>query len=120
MDSIPKDTGFNELISGKNPKLNCGHHNCRISCFCDTRYDIHNQKPPCHQSLILDYEMEHTKAEQEHARAEQLGLNCNWLIKKMDEIFYTLCPDQAGTWQQRAEMAVKKVKEIKSSISPLI
>jgi hypothetical protein len=35
-------------------KLNCGHHNCRIESFCDTRYDCHNQKPPCHQAVVSD------------------------------------------------------------------
>lgn len=34
----------------------------------------------------------------------------------MDEIFFATCPDQIGTWQERAEMAVKKVKEPKTEI----
>jgi hypothetical protein len=48
----------------------------------------------------------------EHARAEQLGINCRWLIDKIDEIFYALCPGKVGTWQQRAEMAVSRAKEL--------
>jgi hypothetical protein len=55
-----------------------------------------------------------TKYEQENRRAEQLASNCRWLIEKMDEIFYALCPDKNGTWQQRAEMACQKAKEIGS------
>ena len=47
------------------------------------------------------------KYEDEHRRAEQLSLNCRWLIDKIDKIFYAICrPDQIGTWQQRAEIAV--------------
>jgi hypothetical protein len=42
----------------------------------------------------------------EQNRAEQLALNCRWLIEKIDIIHSCLCPGQNGTWQQRAEQAV--------------
>jgi hypothetical protein len=50
--------------------------------------------------------------ENEHRRAEQLGVNCTWLIEKMDQICYSLCPGFVGTWQQRAEKAALKAAEI--------
>ena len=43
-------------------------------------------------------------------RADQLGVNCHWLIARIDEIFSILCPDKLGTWQYRADEAVKAVK----------
>ena len=45
--------------------------------------------------------------EAEKRRADQLGLNCSWLIDKIDRIHAAMCPGQHGTWQQRAEQAVK-------------
>lgn len=44
---------------------------------------------------------------------DDLAVNCRWLINKIDEIFYAMCPsDKTGTWQQRTEMAVQRVKEL--------
>jgi hypothetical protein len=45
-------------------------------------------------------------------QAEQLHLNCKWLIEKTDAIFYALCPNKIGTWQQRAEMAAQAAVEL--------
>jgi hypothetical protein len=53
-----------------------------------------------------------TKLEMETKRADQLGINCKWLIEKIEEISYALCPDKIGTWQQRAEWAALKAKEL--------
>jgi hypothetical protein len=43
----------------------------------------------------------------EKQRADQLSVNCQWLIDKIDRIHQALCPRQFGTWQQRAEQAVE-------------
>lgn len=40
--------------------------------------------------------------DQEHSRAEQLGINCMWLIEKIDSIHFSLCSDKSGGWQARA------------------
>jgi hypothetical protein len=48
----------------------------------------------------------------EKQRADQLGINCRWLIDKVDRIHRALCPDQCGTWQQRAEQAVEAAQAI--------
>lgn len=39
-------------------------------------------------------------------RAIQGGLNVMWLIDKIDKIHTALCPNQLGTWQERAGQAV--------------
>src|SRR4030042_4410441 len=52
------------------------------------------------------------KYEDEKRRADQLSVNCHWLIAKTDEICYALCPGFVGTWQKRAKMAAKKANEI--------
>lgn len=56
----------------------------------------------------------------ESRRADQLGVNCDWLIAKIDAIHAALCPGQHGSWQQRAEQAVaaagKCVKAIQERI----
>jgi dihydrofolate reductase (trimethoprim resistance protein) len=51
---------------------------------------------------------------------DQLKLNCEWLIDKIDRIHGALCGDQIGTWQQRAEQAVKAVEYIASNVSPTL
>ena len=43
----------------------------------------------------------------EKQRVDQLSVNCQWLIDKIDRIHQALCPRQFGTWQQRAEQAVE-------------
>lgn len=48
----------------------------------------------------------------EKQRADQLGINCRWLIDKIDRVHRALCPGQYGTWQQRAEQAVEAAKRI--------
>ena len=45
-------------------------------------------------------------------RADQLGINYTWLIDKIDRIHAALCPDAMGTWQQRAEQAVKAAERL--------
>jgi len=46
------------------------------------------------------------------AREEQMSINCQWLIDKIDEIHDCLCPDELGTWQQRAEQAVRAAQRV--------
>lgn len=48
----------------------------------------------------------------ESRRADQLGLNCDWLIEKVDRIHAALCPNKMGTWQKRAEQAVEAAEKI--------
>ena len=45
-------------------------------------------------------------------RSDQLGINCRWLIERIDRIHRALCPDQCGTWQQRAEQAVAAAERL--------
>jgi len=42
----------------------------------------------------------------------QSSLNTGWLLAKIDRIHTSLCPGSSGTWQQRAEHAVKHALEI--------
>lgn len=53
--------------------------------------------------------------EMQKMRIKQLEINCKWLTDKMDIIHSCLCsgPRQNGTWQQRAEHAVKAAQLIK-------
>lgn len=37
----------------------------------------------------------------------QMTLNTRWLIERMDLIHAALCPGHIGTWQERAEEAVR-------------
>lgn len=48
----------------------------------------------------------------EKARADQLGINCRWLIKQMDKIHVALCRETTGTWQDRARSAVAAAKRL--------
>jgi hypothetical protein len=50
--------------------------------------------------------------ESEAKRAGQLGINCEWLIARLDEIHDALCPEHIGTWQSRAQKAVEVAKII--------
>ena len=52
------------------------------------------------------------KVESEARRADQLGVNCQWLVAQLDEIHDALCPDHIGTWQSRAQNAVEAAKII--------
>jgi hypothetical protein len=52
-------------------------------------------------------EVEAWAIEVEKARADQLGNNCMWLIKKIDLIHGNLCPEKVGTWQMRVEQVVE-------------
>lgn len=54
-------------------------------------------------------------AADEKARADQLGVNCRWLIDKIDRIHRALCPGQSGTWQQRAEQSVAAAEKLKET-----
>jgi DNA-directed RNA polymerase subunit RPC12/RpoP len=53
----------------------------------------------------------------EKRRADQLGANCDWLIEQIDRIHVALCPGQRGTWQQRADQAVKAAGELKENLA---
>jgi hypothetical protein len=48
----------------------------------------------------------------------QLSTNCRWLIAQMDTVFYALCPNKIGTWQQRAEMAAQAAGELAQQMGP--
>ena len=50
----------------------------------------------------------------ETKRADQLSINCRWLIEQLDSIHDSLCPDHNGTWQDRAMAAVKAAESIKT------
>lgn len=52
------------------------------------------------------------KVESEARRADQLGINCRWLVAQLDEIHAALCPGHVGTWQDRAQKAVEAAKII--------
>lgn len=43
----------------------------------------------------------------EKQRADQMSVNFNWLLEKMDLVHESLCPGRIGTWQQRAEQVVE-------------
>jgi len=36
----------------------------------------------------------------------QMDRNVQWLLEQIDKIHTALCPEQRGTWQQRAQFAV--------------
>ncbi len=46
------------------------------------------------------------KEELEGKRYEQLIFNCRWLIEQIDKIHTAICPNENGTWQERANQAV--------------
>jgi len=48
--------------------------------------------------------------ENEKRRANQLALNCKWLIEQIDTAHAILCPGQRGTWQDRAKQLVAAAK----------
>lgn len=50
---------------------------------------------------------------QEIKRDNQLWNNCEWLIIQTDKIHDLLCPTEEGTWQQRAEQAVRAAERLK-------
>ena len=54
----------------------------------------------------------------EKARADQLGINCRWLIAQLDAIHAALCPDHIGTWQERAQAAVKAAQAMTQNARP--
>ena len=43
----------------------------------------------------------------EKARADQLGVNCRWLIDRLDRVCHALAPGYVGSWQDRANKAVE-------------
>ena len=51
----------------------------------------------------------------ERRRLKQMETNTHWLINQIDAIHFALCPDQNGTWQQRAEQSVKAARAIASN-----
>lgn len=52
----------------------------------------------------------------EKQRADQLGINCRWLIDQIDRIHAALCPGRSGTWQQRAAQASAEAAEVVSRL----
>lgn len=69
-----------------------------------------------YEALLADDPLTGLAAEKR--RADQSALNTRWLIDKIDRIHEALCPDQTGTWQQRAEQAVE-VAEKRTVWTPL-
>jgi len=63
---------------------------------CDARY-----------RAALQWNTRTIQTNDETRRADQLALNCEWLIARIDRIHRRLCPGKRGTWQQRAERAVQ-------------
>lgn len=47
----------------------------------------------------------------EKRRADQLGVNCSFLISITDEICHIVSPKFIGTWQDRAKEALRAVRE---------
>ena len=52
---------------------------------------------------------------QEKSRADQLSVNCMWLIEQVDSIHYSLCPDVTGSWQDRATQCVDAAMKLRKS-----
>ena len=48
----------------------------------------------------------------EKARADQLGVNCRWLIDRLDRVCHALAPGYVGSWQDRANKAVEAAEAI--------
>jgi hypothetical protein len=48
----------------------------------------------------------------EKARADQLGINCRWLIDRLDRVCHALAPGYVGTWQDRANKAVEAAEAL--------
>jgi len=42
----------------------------------------------------------------------QAATNTRWLIAVIDEIHAALCPDETGTWQERARQAIDAAKKL--------
>lgn len=45
-------------------------------------------------------------ADMEKQRADQMALNCRWLIEQMDVVHRNLCPGEKGSWQDRVRQVV--------------
>ena len=50
-------------------------------------------------------------ADAERRRADQLAVNCRWLIAQMDRVHAALCPGRSGTWQDRVRQAVESAEK---------
>lgn len=48
----------------------------------------------------------------EKARADQLGVNCRWLIACTDRVCRALAPGYVGSWQDRANKAVEAAETV--------
>lgn len=48
----------------------------------------------------------------EKARADQLGINCRWMIDRLDQVCSALAPEFIGSWQNRANKAVELAEAI--------
>ncbi len=55
-------------------------------------------------------------ADENRHRMEQLELNARWLREQIDAIHEALCPDQNGTWQQRAQQAVTAAQKASNDL----
>lgn len=48
----------------------------------------------------------------EKARADQLVINCRWLIDRLDRVCHALAPGYVGSWQDMANKAVEAAEAI--------
>jgi len=62
------------------------------------------------QISILEKELAEAKEQyqMERARADQLGVNCTWLIHQFDQVHTALGLEFTGTWQDRVKQVVEK------------
>jgi len=51
----------------------------------------------------------------ERQRLKQMEINCRWLMDVTDRIHDALCPNQCGTWQDRAKQAVEAAERLASN-----
>ena len=58
--------------------------------------------------------------EMKQRQLEQMGINVQWLIERIDNIHKMLCPSQFGTWQQRAEQAELAAAQFVEAMKPII
>lgn len=82
------------------------------SCGYDTDGDCaHGYEWECDNCPIVIEQNE--KADKQ--RLKQMEINCQWLIDITDRIHDALCPDQCGTWQERAKQAVEAAERLASN-----
>lgn len=69
--------------------------------------------PHCEEEIEIDIKDPLFGLAATQKRAEQLSVNFNWLLAKIDEMHIILCSDTSHrllTWQQRVEQLLIEVK----------